>query len=251
MFIDCNLYKFFIQKPQLKLYLAAIIIGFCFFTNAQHEQGCSRYSFPFNEDSVSSFETELVKNGVIKNIKNSKANIEIRITIPGTGTIRRSLQSGNIYTLKFIADSLITEQTQYLYGYINKDMVIQYINQGFTLVKETSSNEVFIRKISNQKYPSLSDSILHELERIELFTIKDQTNIIDSLLRNKVINMKDEKTHTFDCSGGLFFIEIKASDKFRNLYLDRSHVCSDVFDKIEIFKLNDNLIALINKLFKK
>jgi len=63
--------------------------------------------------------------------------------------------------------------------------------------------------------------------------------------------MKDEKTHTFDCSGGLFFIEIKASDKFRNLYLDRSHVCSDAFDKIEIFKLNDNLIALINKLFKK
>ncbi len=231
----------------MKFALTIFFIGYYFFTNAPQRSDWNKYNLQFIEDSISSFNTELVKHSIIKNIKKSKAIIEIRVT--NQGRAKNDLNAGNVYALEFFPDSFKTEKTRYVYGKLNNIDV--YTKAGYIVIPSLDYNKILINQNTKNHNSSEFDSIFQNLIYHNLLTAKDQTNLIDSLIKNKVVNLKEEKkVHTFDCSAGLYFIEVKVQNRFRNFYLSGGYTCSDVFDTIQDFKLNNILFEILNKLFK-
>jgi uncharacterized Zn ribbon protein len=185
----------------MKILCSLILVSICVRLNAQKIIDWAKYAkMPFKTDSVKTFNNDYVENKIFGNIKNSKADFELRIYT--FGAFRNRFD--RIAIIKLSSDSVFTR--------------VVYVNRDTYEIGERSDNT--INDISTRKKMIIGNQnlIIDSLINAELLTIADQTNLIKGLEKKgmKINNPCKGLNH---CANIPIFYELKIGKKVRNFYL--------------------------------
>ncbi len=218
----------------MKFVLAATIICFTTFVHAQHKYD----NLPFKADSVQSFNNQLVQEGFIENIKNSRADFEIRVyTTP--------FKSNNspISVFKCKGDTCIIENYN---CYKSKDSVLEKNFDNIGINKEGQ----FLQRLKHTYKSKINiNKYLIELGKYNFFSLKDQSDLLKSFRKNKsyFVDPCSNQTECFDIP---LLIEIKMKSKFRNFKMSSiDYFVDNIPQHIKEFENNHYIKLLLKNIF--
>jgi hypothetical protein len=206
--------------------LIPILICISLHTNAQQQFDLDT-TLPFSEDSIISFNNALVEDGVINSIKKSTNEIEIRLYYPWA----LMGPPASLFIIKKQSDKFICEKYVYVYSYSEAPVEWGYTFCAKTKAKPKDRDKMYGDAINwNDMYGDTINwnisilptnninwqNVLDELKDANLYSMADQTNLLDSLDKAK-IKLNDPCTGVMDCvSRGTILCEVKLGSKVRN-----------------------------------
>jgi hypothetical protein len=159
------------------------------------------------QDSVQSFNNDVVKNGVLKSIKESGNDFEMRVYA------RPSFYSANFSRVIIISVRNGAASAQSLDHFYIMSRSIELEQKGYKLATINKSGYVYIR---TNKLHTTPAAIKKAIDESKILFSADETELLDSL-RQQQVPLVDPCMGSTDCIAGLELVEIKSKNEFRNL----------------------------------
>ncbi len=166
-----------------------------------------------------------MQGSVLKNIKESPYQFEVLIYF-GTWIGTNPLE-GNIWVIQHDANhkGIVSREYTYQIGTVRK-LYLQGSNFNRKYIGEDKQGHLYYSLSKKDEYPNVSwGAIINNFRELGLFTLADQTNLLDSLkiksipLKDPCYRGTDQVAH--ECGDGIDYVEVKFGKKFRNFNLQK------------------------------
>lgn len=212
---------------------------------SQHKYTWKKYSsvaFTENKLLVSPY-LELFPNNFINPIETSKADFELRIYLNNQGIFP---SAERVVQIKGYSDSVVTYE---LVSYIEANKNHLPRGKDCEIVKSDSKGKLIACRTRYESNFFDWDSTMNFLIENNLFNIKDQGDLLDSLQKDISKQVIDPCKNVDDCEHFLELIELKFGDKTRSFRLLAPNYYKSN-PSISEFKLEHLLAQLIPKILK-